>query len=542
MTGEQSTDVLIVGGGLGGCAAALAIAKAGYRVVMTEQTDWIGGQLTSQAVPPDEHGWIERFGCTASYRKLRNYIRDFYRNNYPLTASARKREFLNPGNGWVSPLCHEPIVALEVLRAMLAPYVSRKLLTIALRHQPVAVELGAGDRISAVTFRNEAIGTDQTIAAKYVLDATELGDLLSLGDIEFSVGRESHTQTDEPDAATESDATDVQSMSVCFAIDHIEGEDHTSEKPSRYDFWREYVPPLKPSWPGKLLDWKACHPRTMETVEYQFNPHHESSRAFSGLWSYRRILARDNFQPGTFASDICAINWPMIDYLPGHLLNDSAEENNRHLADAKQLSLSLLYWLQTEAPRTDGGLGYPGLRLRKDVVGTDDGLAKYPYIRESRRIKAEFTVCQQHVSAKLRPNGNRAQQFEDSVGIGSYRIDLHPTTGGKNYLDVEALPFQIPLGALIPVRIENLLPAAKNLGVTHITGGCYRLHPVEWNVGEVAGLLACYCLKKSQSPRGVYRTAKLRREFQSFLEQQGVQLEWPSDIVLKEGDPHGHAL
>ena len=55
---------------------------------------------------------------------------------------------------------------------------------------------------------------------------------------------------------------------------------------------------------------------------------------------------------------------------------------------------------------------------------------------------------------------------------------LHPSTGGDNYIDISSLPFQIPLGALIPERVTNLLPACKNLGVTHITNGCYRLHPV----------------------------------------------------------------
>ena len=51
-------QIVIIGGGVGGCAAALAAARAGYHVIMTEETDWIGGQLTQQAVPPDEHPWI----------------------------------------------------------------------------------------------------------------------------------------------------------------------------------------------------------------------------------------------------------------------------------------------------------------------------------------------------------------------------------------------------------------------------------------------------------------------------------------------------
>ena len=542
MTQEQKTDILIVGGGLGGCAAALAVARAGYRAVLTEETDWIGGQLTAQAVPPDEHGWIERFGCTASYRLFRDKVRRYYQENYPLTDAALNQKYLNPGGGWVSPLCHEPRVALAVLEAMLMPHVSSGRLKILRMHRPVAVEMELGDRISAVTFRDLRTGDRPTISASYVLDATELGELLPLAGIEFTTGSESQAQTGEPSAAAEADTENIQAMSVCFAVDYIEGEDHTIERPDQYAFWSDYAPNLLPAWPGKLLDWNVCHPRTLQPTRYHFDPHCEFSKAFSGLWSYRRILARENFLPGAFDSDICTINWPMIDYLPGHLLNDSEEENAHHLVAAKQQSLSLLYWLQTEAPRPDGSQGFPGLRLRGDVVGNEDGLAKYPYIRESRRIKAEFTVYEQHVSAAFRPDCNTAQPFDDSVGIGYYRIDLHPTTGGDNYLDVEALPFQIPLGALIPIRVENFLPAAKNLGVTHITNGCYRLHPVEWNIGEAAGSLACFCMEHGRPPREVYRKADLCQAFQNTLLQQGIELKWPENIRLEDGDPHAHAM
>ena len=113
------------------------------------------------------------------------------------------------------------------------------------------------------------------------------------------------------------------------------------------------------------------------------------------------------------------------------------------------------------------------------------------------------------------------------MGVGSYRIDLHPSTGGDNYIDVSSLPFQIPLGALIPQRVENLLPACKNLGVTHITNGCYRLHPVEWGIGEAAGALASFCLGRKVKPRAVRNTPGLLKDFQAFLTRQGVELDWP---------------
>ena len=52
---ERETDTLVVGAGRGGVAAALAVLKLGKRVMLSQKSDWIGGQLTAQAAPPDEH-------------------------------------------------------------------------------------------------------------------------------------------------------------------------------------------------------------------------------------------------------------------------------------------------------------------------------------------------------------------------------------------------------------------------------------------------------------------------------------------------------
>jgi hypothetical protein len=279
----------------------------------------------------------------------------------------------------------------------------------------------------------------------------------------------------------------------------------------------------------------------MQVFPYRFDPAGEPPGAFGGLWGFRRILDRRLFVDGRFSSDLCLVNWPMIDYVGGHLLGGDRAARQRHIAAARQQSLAFFYWLQTEAPRPDGGRGWPGLRLRGDVTGTAEGLAKMPYIRESRRLRAEFTVRQQHVAQSCRPGETLAEPFEDSVGIGYYRIDLHPTTGGDNYLDVGNLPFRIPLGALIPARMENLLPGAKNIGTTHITNGCYRLHPVEWNIGEAAGALAAFCLEREVSPRGVWRDAAKREDFQKCLVAQGFELAWPENLKLEDGDPHAHA-
>jgi hypothetical protein len=495
---------------------------------MTEETDWIGGQLTSQAVPPDENPWIESFGGTLSYLRLRQRIRDYYLRNYPLSVQARSKPFLNPGNGFVSRLCCEPRVALAALNEMIAPFMSGDRLRVLLRHKPAEAFVD-GDSVKAVRVKDLESGKDVVLSASYFVDATELGDFLALAKTEHVSGSESQKQTGEPHAPAEEQPANHQAFTCCFAMDYLAGEDHTIQKPEDYGFWRDFVPNLKPAWPGRLLDWAYSDPISLAPRKLETNP-----EKATGLWAYRRIADKSLFTPGTYPGDISLVNWPQNDYLLGNLCGVPEGEANRHLRSAKQLSLSLLYWLQTAAPRSDGGTGWKGLRLRPDVVGTADGLAKQPYIRESRRIRAEFTVLEQHVSTEFRAKEMnvpaieaKAAEFRDTVGIGSYRIDLHPTTGGENYLDISSVPFQIPLGALLPVRVENLLPACKNIGTTHITNGCYRLHPVEWNIGESVGLLVSYCMSHRMKPRQVRSNAEALRDFQNVLSADGIPLNWP---------------
>ena len=524
---ERQTDVLIVGAGLGGVAAALAALRLGRRVILTEETAWIGGQLTAQAVPPDEHPWIESTGCTASYRLLREKIRAYYRRNYPLTPATHANVLLNPGRGNVSPLCHEPRVALAAMDELLAPYRAGCQVEVLLRHRPIAAETN-GDTVTAVTLAAIDSGAEIVVRAPYIVDATELGDLLALANVEHRIGAESQAQTGELHALPgDPDPLDQQAVTWCFAMDYLPGEDYTIARPDHYAFWREYQADF---WPGKQLGWLDVHPITLETRHRAVFDGDTDRVDGVDFWHYRRILYRKHHLDGAFASDITLVNWPQIDYWLGPLLGVSPEQQQRNLAACRDLSLSFLYWMQTEAPRPDGGSGYPGLRIRGDVVGSLDGLAQYVYVREARRILAEFTVLEQHVGVDQRRRAGlqQAETFADSVGVGSYRIDLHPSTGLRTYVDISSFPFQIPLGALIPQRVDNLLPACKNLGVTHITNGCYRLHPVEWNIGEAAGALAAYCLNRNLTPRQVRNTPTHLADFQHLLaDHLGFVLEWP---------------
>jgi FAD-dependent oxidoreductase family protein len=503
---------------MGGCAAALTACRAGRSVVLTEETDWLGGQMTSQGVSAlDEHHTIEQFGGTRSYYELRRLIREYYRQNTALSATARQVETLNPGNGWVSHLCFEPMAALWALNQLLHPFIEEGRLRVLLRHRAVSAEV-EDDRVRSVLFR--ALDGEEHVQAQpaFVLDATELGDLLPLAGAEYVSGAESAEETREPSAHRGPTAPGwVQSFTYPFVLEYRPGERHVVQRPADYEQNRERQP------------YTLRHLYHDDRGWVTYRMFQKGDGAAGPFWTYRRLIDAGNFQDARCAHDLAMINWPGNDFRHGSIIDVPPESALDALQRAKSLALGFCHWLETECPRDEGGEGYPEMLLRPDAMGTNDGLSKYPYIRESRRIRALRTVVETDISARWQ-TGARAQLFPDSIGIGFYAIDIHPGEGEEKIPPAPARPFQIPLSALVPVRLTNLLPACKNIGTTHITNGAYRLHPVEWNIGESAAHVALFCLDRSLSPQAVHADGHRRRRLQRRLVRAGIPLHWYVDV------------
>jgi len=485
----ESCEVLIAGGGTGGVAAALAAARAGRNVVLLEETDWIGGQMTAQGVSAlDEHEHIETFGGTRSYYEFRNAIRAHYGER-------------NPGNCWVSRLAFEPRVAVRALERMLPAEVR------VLRRMKTVSVTTDRDRITELV----ALGLDDARQIRFkpdlVIDATELGDLLPLSGAEYTVGAETVAQTGEEQAQPlEPKPHCVQSFTYTFACERRPAaESHVIPRPEKYEHYKSAQPySLKIEVHGGEIYGE-------ESGWLQYSLYEQLPGTKGGLWTYRRLVENEN---------LTMFNWPGNDYRDRSILDCPALDAARALQDAKRVSLGFLYWLQTDQHA-------PELKLRPDVMGTTDGLSKHPYIRESRRITAKKTIVEQEVSARYQA-GPHGARFPDSVGVGWYPIDIHRSGPDDVGASCRTKPFQIPLGALVPVRIANLIAGAKNIGTTHITNGCYRLHPVEWNIGEAAGALAAFALEQRVAPAAV-REHSLER-LQRRLQDQGVPIEWPPEL------------
>ena len=531
-------DVLIVGGGTGGIAAALSVASLGKSVCLTEETDWIGGQLTAHGISEfDEHLHIEFAGGTKTYYQLRNGIRDYYHQNYVLSEEAKKEKFFNPGTCWVSRLAFEPKIGLSVLNQLLDPHKKNGLLSIYLRTKIHSAECEL-DSISNILTYNFDSGEWIRFHPKYVLDATEIGDVIPLVGAEYVSGYESKAQTGEPHARDVADPECVQPITYPFILEHRSKENHSIPKPPQYERFRDSHP--YSLGPFSFIKGGSTHPRSLLSDTYKVLSK-ASEETGGSFWSYRRLIDHEKFLD-SFPHDIAMFNWPGNDYGKNIIDKPLLEQALIH-QEAKALSLGMLYWLQFEVPRDDGGKGYPEFLLRKDIIGTQDGLSKHPYIRESRRIKALKTIVEQDISSVPEAPTARGTFFSDSVGIGFYPIDIHPSyqdkiiegaivTELKDRKTRITKPFQIPMGSLIPIKITNLLAANKNLGTPHLTNGAYRLHPVEWNIGESAGALAAYAINSNHNPKEIYGDKSLTLDFQHVLLDLGIPIYWFLDIPV----------
>ena len=382
--------------------------------------------MTSQGVSEfDENRYIETAGGTASYYKLRNGIRRHYLGRFTLSPLGRGQAQFNPGNCWVSALCFEAPVAVEVLNSMLRPYEQKGLLRVFLRTK-VASAMMNGNRIESVFAYQFSTGKWFRFRAKYVLDATDLGELLPMSGAGYVTGAEPRSMTGEPDARKGAgDPTDDQSFTYSFVLTRVPGNQDLLPKSEGYEANRQGQP--------YTLTLDYGHGKFLTYGVFTKKPGTPGS-----FWAYRRLVAKENFTGPHAPPDISLINWPGNDYCGSGLLSTNPLAQAEDLRRAKLLALGFAWWLQHDVPRAGAGKGYPELRFLTSELGSSDGLSLYPYIRESRRILALETIREQDISAVYQ-KGPRSKWFADSVGIGFYPIDIHSCDEEGLYLRDETL-------------------------------------------------------------------------------------------------------
>ena len=145
----------------------------------------------------------------------------------------------------------------------------------------------------------------------------------------------------------------------------------------------------------------------------------------------------------------------------------------------------------------------------------------------------------------------RPAMYPDTVGIGHYAIDFHPCMNlslperpgntereGERQGAGQAYPFQIPLRALIPQKIDNMLVAGKAIATSHVAAAAYRVHSFEWSSGAAAGTTATFALDEKILPYQLVNQTRLNspqlRDLRRRLQQNGNPTIFPGTSILNE--------
>jgi arylsulfatase A-like enzyme len=504
-------DVVIAGGSTAALAAALAAAENEATVVLIEPTDWIGGQLTSSGVPAIDEAWhkIKDPQSGSTILDVSRIARD-PRNMQPqwlkmLTAIG------NPGRGWVSRFCFEPKRLLndhllpweERLKGKLVVY--RETVVKRLQRDPVSGRIGSVDAIQRIVrpgilHRGYDRLPSQDLADWYAetpsdrfekrlirfeapvfVDGTEWGELMPLANVSYLQG------VDVTDGALEGNDRSGQSTVFGFVQKLHAGPVEDSATPANVE--------------------------GMGLGSYQ-----EKANAWKQIWTYRRLLGHGE---GPQVGDLSLQNWG-YSTTHGHGGNDypfgyvflNKEQTAQSLADwrggvdlqvlaaAEQRAFSWHRWFKHAAPE---GINPTHLALEPSVLGTGHGLAKLPYIRDTRRAIGLDDFVLKIADLIGEPGASQARAFEDTIAIGCYPADVHPLAGVSYPPHIlehyDTRPFNIPFRALTHREVPNLLVAGKTMAQSFMANSATRLHPIEWSTGTAAGVIAAWMGQRRASTR-----------------------------------------
>lgn len=458
---SMETDVLVIGGGSSGVAAALSSAREGAETTLLEEGPWLGGMLTAAGVSAVD-------GNTKLPSGIWGEFRDSLINRYGSKKALQ--------TGWVSNHLFEPSVGNQIFQNMvknqplLKPYFGAKVIAIEKKEKGWKIKFSSSNQ----TF---------TLFAKIVIDATELGDIAARVGIPYDIGMDSRQAYGE-DIAPEKENDVIQDLTYVMILkDHA--KDMTIEKPEGYD------------------------PEVFYCAS-------ESDHCKMGEKMNRTLWPKDSLLSyGRLPNGKVMINWPINgnDYYT-NAIEQTEEERHQSFEKAKLKSLQFLYYLQTE-------LGFNTYGLVDDEFPTDDGFPLIPYHRESRRIHGITTLTVNHIA---QPYDQQQALYRTGIAVGDYPVDHHHAShpDAENLPELHFYPvpsYNLPMGCLLPQSIDDFIVAEKSISVTNIVNGTTRLQPVVLQIGQAAGVMAALSIKEDISPAKVSV-----RKVQNRLLEQGAYL------------------
>jgi len=565
-------SVVVVGGSLGGVAAASHAMQSGARTCLIELSPWLGGQISSQGVSAVDE--------SLTMRSLENYSQSWSRfkqliKQQPVELPAwskvsSPRQVKDINSCWVGKLCFPANVGATAAEKLLQ---SSSLRAPGSRWGTATAFKGAqfnntGDQITAI-YAVRRIPRDSNYMPKgrlsqeltswyswygdqvfekvplrlvappnermIVIDATDTGELVGWAGIPHRLGSESQKTTGELHAAPKDNPECTQAFTFPFVL---------ALRDDR----------------GLSRKQLAATQSGISKAEHRRDYSLEGFPVFAGrsFFNYRRLVSlkrNDPFVGSPSLGDMTLVNWnrgndwgwmnpPLI--LTEELLTASGQRQNwmgglslDALKEAENHALLFSAWLMESQSRPSFPLAH--LSGSESPMGTASGLSMVPYIREGRRILGRSAYGQTQFmmrEADIRTDVSGERNFKAvAIALTHYDIDIHgcryrnwepsneATSAPAREFNVR--PTFIPLQSLIPQKIDNLLIGGKSIAVTHIVNAVTRIHYSEWSVGAAAGVTASWLLTQQPNLTPAQIVEKqLMPELQQTLKKQGLRLAW----------------
>ena len=451
-------DVIVIGGGAGGTSAAIQSARNGAKTLLIEETDWLGGMLTSAGVSAVDGNYKLPSGFWGEFK-------DSLVSHYGSLEALK--------TGWVSNTLFEPRVGNQILKSIAKNENNLKIL--------FSTEVNSVTKLDFHKTKHYNFNVKSSkgnFSSKVLIDATELGDILPMIDEDYDLGMDSGEMYGE-DIAPEKNNDIIQDLTFVMILKNYK-KSVKIEKPKNYDPSEFYCSTASINCP-------------------------ESDKA---LWTPKQMM---NY--GELPNGKIMINWPIYgnDYY-SNLIEMNYDERNEVFKNAKEKSLRYLYYIQDE-------LGYDNYSLSDEEFDTDDNFPSIPYYREARRIKGKVTFSLDYIK---KPFDQIHPLYRTGILVGDYPVDHHHDAHPDRYnlpqLAFYPIPsYSLPIGSIISKKNPNFLVAEKSISVSNLVNGTTRLQPVVLQIGQIAGLIASESVKNNINTHQI----DIRNIQKKFLDKGG---------------------
>ncbi|MEL6246459.1 MAG: FAD-dependent oxidoreductase [Cyanobacteria bacterium J06627_15] len=567
-------EVVVIGGSLGGVAAAAHAMQAGATTCLIELTPWLGGQVSAQAVSAIDESLEMRAqqNFSPSWQAFKQRIAQ-QSVTLPAWTGKNTATAAEVNACWVGHLCFPPAAGAAAAESLLRSAAAqapksqwqtetafkgatfdesgRQIVAVhAVQRIPRAPDYRPQGRLSQELAQWYAWSPNEAFEKiplqlvppagqqMVVVDATDTGELVGWAKVPHRLGSEAKTTTGEINGSVKDNPQCTQAFTYPFAIGLHNDDGDSLTALSRM---LQQTPPLY----------------SVHEHEKQFAL--EGFPFFVGrsFFHYRRIVSTTQNDPFTMTpvpGDITLVNWnkgndwtwmnpPLI--LTAEQLAATGQHQN-WLGGVSAIALrhgedhALLFarWLVMTQAQPGFSLSY--LSGEESLLGTESGLSMVPYIREGRRIVGRAAYGDDAFmmrEADLRTDQPGGRDFTPTtVAVTHYDIDIHgcryrngePSweAGSAPAREFVVRPVQIPLESMIPQGVDNLLIGGKSLAVSHIVNAVTRIHTSEWGVGAAAGTTAAWLIDRPVEDVNTATATEQISTLKPLLTQAGLRLTW----------------